>query len=78
MPWCAAGRVLGSSSNPVDMLQSLHTSLSNLHNLLLHTAAKLQALDDRVGLAKEAHLATRRQVRLVPICCTGDGPTALF
>ncbi|GAB4820454.1 hypothetical protein N2152v2_007500 [Parachlorella kessleri] len=56
------GRVLGSSSNPVDMLQSLHTSLSNLHDLLLHTAAKLQAFDDRVGLAKEAHLATRRQV----------------
>ncbi len=55
--------MLGSSSNPVDMLQSLHTSLSNLHDLLLHTAAKLQAFDDRVGLAKEAHLATRRQVR---------------
>lgn len=66
LPAACAGRLLGGSAggavNPADMLQSLQAALTNAHHLLIHTAAKLQALDDKVAQTKEAALAARRQV----------------
>ncbi|PRW18350.1 nuclear pore complex NUP58 [Chlorella sorokiniana] len=43
-----------------DGLQALQTALTNVHDLLIHTAAKLQVMDDRVGGVREAYLSRQR------------------
>ncbi|BDA40534.1 probable nucleoporin p58/p45 [Coccomyxa sp. Obi] len=40
-----------------DALQALPAALSNLHSLLIHVAARLDRLHERLADAKEAHLA---------------------
>ncbi|PSC72685.1 Hydroxyproline-rich glyco family [Micractinium conductrix] len=49
-----------AGSQPADGLQALQGALTNVHDLLIHTAARLQALDDRVSAARDSHLARRR------------------
>ncbi|EFN58397.1 hypothetical protein CHLNCDRAFT_56832 [Chlorella variabilis] len=50
----------GNGSHPADGLAALQAALTNVHDFLIHTAARLQALDDRVAAAREAFLARRR------------------
>ncbi|KAL4432787.1 hypothetical protein ABPG77_008113 [Micractinium sp. CCAP 211/92] len=56
----AAGYAPRRGSQAVDGLQALQGALTNVHDCLIHTAARLQALDDRVSAAREAYLARQR------------------
>lgn len=46
-----------------DALQALPSALANLHDLLIHVAARLERLHERLADAKEAHLAELSAVR---------------
>ncbi|KAL4853430.1 ABC transporter G family member 7 [Chlorella vulgaris] len=50
----------GDGRHPGDGLAALHAALTNVHDFLIHTAARLQLLDDRVSAARDAYLARRR------------------
>lgn len=52
----------GGGSQPADGLQALQGALTNLHDYLIHTAARLQALDDRVAVVRDSYLARQRAV----------------
>lgn len=47
--------------NPAAMLRSLEGAVANLHDCLLHTAARLQALEDKVAREREGYLNRARQ-----------------
>lgn len=55
-----AGHALRRGGHASDGLQALQGALTNVHDFLIHTAARLQALDDRVAGARDSHLARRR------------------
>ncbi len=48
-------------------LDALPAALGNLHDLLLGAAARLEALHERVAVAKDAFLEQRRAVRRGPL-----------
>ena len=67
-------RVLPASTAPTqqqpgaeDALQALPGALTNLHGLLMHVAARLDGLHERLADAKQAHLEQLAAVR-VPCC----------
>ncbi len=55
------------SAGDEDALQALPAALSNLHSLLIHVAARLDRLHERLADAKEAHLAQLAAVRFIPL-----------
>ena len=65
LPRLGAGRAWNKQANEADdFLRTLPAALSNIHDLLYHAAAKIDALHMRVSQAKEQYLEDKRQVRL--------------
>lgn len=48
-------------TDPASIMASLHAAVTNLHDCLMRSAARLQTLDDRVTAAKAATLAAAMQ-----------------
>ena len=60
-----AGRAWGRQADEADtFLRTLPAALSNNHDLLYQTAARIDALHSRVSQAREQCLEDKRQVRL--------------
>ena len=57
----AALNWIGPGSDAGNALSSLQSSVANLHDCLMRTAAQLQALDDRLSKAKATQLAALQQ-----------------
>lgn len=64
LPLPAVGQPKAKASRQADdVLRELPSALSNTHDLLYHVAAKMDALNERMELAKQQHLEGRRRVR---------------
>jgi len=57
----AGGGGGGGDGNPAAMLRSLEGAVANLHDCLLHTAARLQSLEDKVARERDEYLNKARQ-----------------
>lgn len=61
------GEGIATSGGAGGVLDALPAALGNLHDLLLGTAARLEALHERVQTAKDAFLQRRLAVRALAI-----------
>ena len=59
--WADAGGSAGNGS-PADPLRALPAAVQNLHDYLIHVAARLERLHEAVDRAKDVFLAAMRKV----------------
>jgi hypothetical protein len=64
---------LGNQREERGVLQALPPTLNNVHDYLLHVAARLERLTQRIDQAKAAHLA-----RLKAVCFYSSKPPTQF
>ena len=66
--WADAGGPAGNGSAG-DPLRALPAAVQNLHDYLIHVAARLERLHEAVDRAKDVFLAALRKVRAKRVAC---------
>ena len=67
--WADASGFAGNGSAVADPLRALPAAVQNLHDYLIHVAARLERLHEAVDRAKDVFLDAMRKVRIRKVTC---------